>query len=420
MRKEYPKFKRGEIEEFYKHLPRNEKNMLNDYLAYRKARGITSEEKLMDVRRYILHLRYILEKEFRTMNLKDLRSILALISSSRLSAYVKNTIKTDLKNFLKYLFPDWSLRFASLEDIKLISNPRNEKRLNSKALLQKEDIEKIMKHETKIFWKSFFIVQYEGALRTKETRFLKWEDIKFNVDGDISEISIYSTKTKKARTVFVKEATYYLSRLKEEQENLGKKGIYVFPSRADHNKPIDKATVSEWFRDLTKKVLGRAGWNYLLRHSRGTELYRLAKQGKIAKDTAIEFMGHSEDMSDVYSHFDKEEIKEMLKNQVYKLEEIPEEKKSEIEQEIERLKTENEKLKSGFEDKLSRLRKEQDEKILELSSEVKEMFGASKKSNAVTSFFLELIKEDKDVREKARRFAKIRSGKLAQSQSAHP
>lgn len=341
MLKEYPKFMKGEIEEFYNGLARNEKSMLNDYLAYRKARGITTEEKVRDVRRYMLQLRYILQKEFKVIDLKDLRNILVVINSSRLSDYVKNGIKTDLKNLLKYLFPNWSSKFSNLEDIKLISNARNEKKLNPKALFQKEDIEKIMKHETQMFWKAFFMVQYEGGLRTKETRFLKWEDIKFNVDGDISELSIYSTKTKKARTIFVKEATFYLLKLREEQENLGGKGIYVFHSKTDINKPIIKTTVSMWFRTLTNKVLGRKGWNYLLRHSRGTELYRLARQGKIAKDTAIEFMGHSGDMSKVYEHFDKDEIKEMLKNQVYKIEDLPEEKKHELEKEIDQLKKAN-------------------------------------------------------------------------------
>jgi len=375
------KFERGEIEDFYKRLSKNEKSMLNDYLAYRKARGITSEEKLKDVRRYILHLRFILQKEFGGMDLKDLRNILAIIGSSRLSSYVKNTIKTDLKNFLKYLFPDWSSRFANLEDIKLISNPRNEKKLNSQALLQKEDIEKVMKHETKIYWKAFFIIQYEGALRTKETRFLKWDDIKFNVDGDISEINIYSTKTKRARTVFVKEATYYLSKLKEEQENLGKKGIYVFHSKRDINKPIDKATVSEWFRDLTKRTLGREGWNYLLRHSRATELYRLAKQGKISKDTAIEFMGHSEDMSGVYSHFDKKEIKEMLKSQIYKLEDLPEEKKHELEKEMNEIKKEN----ASQQDEITKLKIQVNELLgmWDKVSDVKMLLEATDKSKII-------------------------------------
>lgn|GEM_PF-818572 len=419
MLKEYPVFKRGDIEEFYNILSRNEKNMLNEYLAYRKARGITSEEKLKDVRRYILHLRYILEKEFGEMDLKDLRNILAIIGGSRLSAYVKNTIKTDLKNFLKYLFPDWSLKFANLEDIKLISNPRNEKKLNSQSLLQKKDIENVMRHETKLFWKAFFIVQYEGALRTKEARFLKWDDIKFSTDGDISEISIYSTKTKKARTIFVKEATFYLNKLKEEQENLGRKGVYVFHSKTDTSKPVDKATVSVWFRNLTKRVLGREGWNYLLRHSRGTELYRLAKQGKIAKDTAVEFMGHSEDMSGVYSHFDKEEIKEMLKNQVYKLEDLPEDKKNELEKEIEKLKEENKNLEAGFGRELNNLKKEQDEKISELSSRIAKIFSAAKQSSGLNKVFLKAIEQDKDIEAGIRRHVK-KPEKAEQSRQAHP
>jgi len=341
MLEEYPKLKRGEIEWFYTRLPQKEKNELKNYLEYRKARGIQSEDKVKDVRRYILHIRFILQKPLHEINLKELRRILAIINSSRLSGYARNTIKTDLKNFLKYLFSDWSLRFAGLEDIKLDSNARNEKKLNSQVLLQKCDIEKIMKHETKMFWKAFFMTQYEGALRTKEVRFLKWEDMKLSSDGDISEMNIYATKTKKARTVFVKDSTFYLTKLKEEQENSGQKGVYVFHSKKDINKEVDKGTVSSWFRNLTEKSLGEKKWCYLLRHSRATELYRLAKQGKIAKDMVTEFMGHSEDMSKVYSHFDKKEIKEMLKSQVYKLEDLPEEKRHELEKDISDLKMEN-------------------------------------------------------------------------------
>jgi integrase len=227
MLKEYPKFKKGEVEEFYNSLSEAEKGLIKDYLEYRKARGIGTTEKIKDLRRYMLHLRYILNKEYKQIDLKDLRSLLAIINNSYLSNYVKNGIKADLKNFLKYLFPDWSLRFSNLEDIKLISNARNEEKLNSQTLFKKEDIEKLMRHESKMFWKAFLMCQYEAGLRTKEVRFLKWENIKFNVDGDISEINIYATKTKRARPVFVKEGTFYLQKLMEEQENLKQKGLYV-------------------------------------------------------------------------------------------------------------------------------------------------------------------------------------------------
>ncbi len=341
MLKLYPTFRKGEIEEFYNKLSKTEKDIISDYLVYRKARGCGSEEKLKDIRRYLLHLRFLLQKEYKEMNLKDLRNALAIINTSRLCDYVKNTIKTDLKNFLKYLFSDWSLRFANLEDIKLISKPKRKREINHQTIFQKDDIERMMRHETKVFWKAFLITQYECALRTIETRVLKWDDIKFNVDGDISEINIFSTKTKENRTVFVKEATFYLQKLQEEQENLKKKGIYVFHAINDTNQPIGKDNVSKWLRTLTQKALGREGWNYLLRHSRGTELYRLAKQGKIAKDTAIEFMGHGEDMSKTYTNLDANEIKEMLKSQIYKLEDLPEEKKHELEKEINEIKKES-------------------------------------------------------------------------------
>ncbi len=336
MLKEYPKFKRGEIWKFYNKLSSSEKKLIEEYITYRKARGVSAARDLLDIKRYILQLRYILQKDLRKINLNEVRQITAIINTSWLKNEVKNGLKIDFKNFLKYAFPDWSIRFAELEDIKQNSR-QNEERINAQTIYTKEDIEKLMKHENNLFYKTFLIVQYEAGLRTGECRTLKWDSIKLNVDNDISEIGIYATKTSKARTIFVKEATFYLKKLKEEQENKGLKNVLVFPSNKK-NEPIDKTTLSKWFRRLTKKALGRQGWSYLLRHSRATELYRLADENKISKEIAIKFMGHSSDMSKTYTHLDKQEIKNMLKNQVYKLEELPEEKKHELEEEIEGLK----------------------------------------------------------------------------------
>ena len=343
----YPIYKRGELNKIFDSLSSKEKKEIGEYLEYRQARGVNSKNKIGDIQRHIVQIRDTLNKSFNTFNLKDLRSFLALLNSSERLDHTKNDIKSNLKNFLKWKFKDWSDRFSDLEDIRLTTNVRNEEKINSKNLLKKEDIEKLMKTETKMFFKAFFMTQYEGALRTKEVRLLKKSDIKFKVDGDISEVNIYATKTKKARTIFLKDATYYLEKLLEEQKNNDDKGIYIFHSIRDPNKPIDKATISHWMRRLSKKALGREIWCYLLRHSRGTELYRLAKQGKIAKDTAIQFMGHSEDMSSFYTHLDQTEVKKMLKEQIYKLEDMPEEKKHELELEIKKFKEEVETLKEN-------------------------------------------------------------------------
>lgn len=357
MLKEYPNFERGEIDKFYDQLSKAEKQELEDYTKYRQARGISTENPLLEARRHVIHLRYILQEKLDKLDLKKLREYLALLTSAKnLSPHTKNDIKINIKNFLRWKFKDWSIKFNELEDIKLTANPRNEEKLNAKTILKKEDIEDIMKHEPKVFWKAFFITQYEGGLRTKETRLLKWSDIQFNVDGEISELNIYATKTKKARPIFVKEATHYLKLLKQEQENLENKGVYVFHAITDINKPINRSNVSKWMRILSKKA-GRYCWNYLLRHSRATELYRLAKQGKIAKDTALAFMGHSADMSEVYTHLDESEIKKMLKDQVYKLEELPPEQKRDFEIKLAEQGKELEDLRKEFSSKMQELEK---------------------------------------------------------------
>lgn len=344
MLKEYPKFKVNEIWKFYNKLSSSEKKFFEDYITYRKARGVSAERDLLDIKRYMLQLRYILQKDFRKIDLNEVRQITAIINTSWLKNEVKNGLKIDFKNFLKYAFRDWSIRFADLEDIKQSSKFRNEERINAQTIFTKEDIKKLMKQENNMFWKAFLITQYEAGLRTGECRTLKWDSIRFNVDDDISEIGIYATKTSKARTIFVKEATFYLKQLKQEQQNTGIKSIYVFPSKTNVNNPVYKNSVSSWFKSLTKKALGREGWNYLLRHSRATELYKLAEENKISKDTAIKFMGHSSDMSKTYTHLDKEDVKSMLKNQVYKLEDLPEEKKHELEKEISELRKEDKRI----------------------------------------------------------------------------
>lgn len=58
MRNEYPRFKRGEIEGVvWAKLPQKEKTMIEEYLIYRKARGVGTESKLQDIRRVIMQLR---------------------------------------------------------------------------------------------------------------------------------------------------------------------------------------------------------------------------------------------------------------------------------------------------------------------------------------------------------------------------
>jgi len=345
----WPSFKTGEVNEIFKTFPATEQKIIDEYLQYRKARGNNIEGKLLDIRRGIIQVIRVLGKDYKNLGisidyknintsnkenipLKTLRNLIAVINTVQNNSW-KNKIKCDLRLFLKFKFKDWSIRFNDFDDI-TITAIDNSKRINSGSIYNKDQVKKLISHEGKMFYKSFIATQYEAGLRTGEVRLLKWSDIKFNVDEDISEVTINATKTGKTRTVFIKDATFYLKKLKEEQENSGQRSVYVFPSKKDINKPCNKATINLWFGLLTQKALGKKGWPYLMRHSKATELYTLADEGKISDATASRFMGHSKNMKNVYQHCNAEKIKQMLKDQIYHLEELPPEKKAEYEKKL--------------------------------------------------------------------------------------
>jgi len=327
----------GAIAKYSDKLDKKEKELIEEYIVYRKARGLNGEDSYNHLRRVLGQMRYALNKPFKQMDLKDMRELLSLIVSEDFTANYKNNLKATLKNFLKFVFPDWSMRFSNLEDIKFTTGSFNEEKINHQTLFTKEDIERCVDAEPTNYWKAFLLTQYEAGLRTKEIRLLKWDDIKLDIEDGLTELNIYATKTHKARTVYVQEATKWIKRLKQEQEKSDNKGVYIFHSKRIKDKPIEKDKANNWFKTHTKKVLKRDCWNYLLRHSRATELYNLAEQNKISKDTAIKFMGHSEDMSRAYNHPNPADVKKMLREQVYNIADLPPERKHELEIKYEEL-----------------------------------------------------------------------------------
>lgn len=330
MLKEYPKFGRNGLENFYSKLDSSEQQDINEFLAYC---GISAaEKKLKDIKRNIIQFRYTLDKTFNSIELKDLRDFLYLLNKSDREAYTKNGIKAYVKKFLKWKFKDWSIKFDELKDVKLDSHPFNEEKINSKSILKKEQIEKIIKAEELIERKAFFMVLYESGCRPIELRLLKWKDISFNVDGDLTELSIYATKTRKNRIVYIQNGTFLLQKLKEKSQG----NEYVFTSPEDKNAPITKSTSFRWVQEMGKNV-GIQIFPYLLRHSRATELYEMAQQNKISMKAVQSFLGHGKDMSDIYTHLSKAQAKAITK-QVYQMEDLPPERKEEMQKEIDTLK----------------------------------------------------------------------------------
>ena len=106
MLQSYPKFKRLEVEEIYKKLPKSEQKLITDYLFYRQSCGL---QRTSDLRRAIIQIRQIIDCNFKDFNdLNQHTRLVVLIKQSHLSSKVKQNHKIDLNNFFgEYLFSDW-------------------------------------------------------------------------------------------------------------------------------------------------------------------------------------------------------------------------------------------------------------------------------------------------------------------------
>lgn len=325
----YPDYKSGEIEEVYNSLSAKDKNSLNEFCD--SCRTSASEHKVQDIRRCVLQLQHITNKEFSQIKLDDLRHFLVLLNQSKREAWTKHDIKAHVKRFLKYYFEDWSKRFNALKEMRNEAVGMNQEKINPQTLLSKQEIETIMNKENDIYLKTFFITLYETGMRPKELRTCKWADINFNVDGNLSEIHSFMTKTKKSKVVFVDKATFYLKKLQNQTSS-----DYVFPSRQNNKTPISDVTAHRWINGLGKHI-NKKIYPYLLRHTRAQELYSLVDENKLSERVVQRFLGHGKSMRDIYSQLSSKTLKDAVTKAVYQFEELPSEKRHELEKKIEAL-----------------------------------------------------------------------------------
>lgn len=332
--KEYPSFKRGELLQYYdKKLKKSEKEIIELFL--RKATATAGKRRVDEYKRVLTQFRYIVKKDFDNITINDAREFLALLNESDRTRATKNDIKATIKRFLKWRFKDWWERFDELSDFKLKFGV-NEQKINKGTLLSKEDIEKIMREEKKLFWKAFFITLYESGLRPCELRELKWQQVDLNSNGQVSEINVFATKTSRARVVYVKEATDYLKKMKELRI---RDADLIFHAKTDIHKPMNRGWVSDWLKRLSKRAIGREVNPYMLRHTRATELY---VNSNIPDSVVQKFLGHSKSMKDVYTHLSSDDVRDAMEKNVYNFEEaIPEKRKHELELKIEKLEKDN-------------------------------------------------------------------------------
>ena len=302
--------------------------IINDFLIF--CGGSAGKESLKKYHRNMIKLCDVFEGDLDKIDLKRLRDFLQVLNNSDLLPPTKNELKKVLKRFLKEHYDDWSSRFKNFSDKAFKQQSEiNQDKINANTILRSQEIEELIRGTTSLKYKAFIILMYETAGRPEEILKLQWKDINL-VEGDVK---LKSSKTGNLRINPIQESITHLKRHREEYPFVNVcADDYVFPCPYDRTKQQTLPSVGMYLKRLGRDVLKRDIFPYLIRHTRATELQKVLPPKVYEK-----FMDHSLETATRYEHLNKKDVKDIMFEKVYKVEEIKEDKKHELEKQIEHI-----------------------------------------------------------------------------------
>jgi len=291
--------------------------------------------------------------------------------SNEFSQKTLNNIKPLFKNFIKWKFPDYSLKFRNLD--KICKTKKAKSSYTPGQMLKEGDIKKIAEAENDLFWKVFWLVFFYGGFRGIDCIRLKWDMFSFEKDGSIIIKAFIGKNQKTFYKGLPKELTPIIQKWKEV--NLSE---WVFPS-PNGDKPIHPKTPNKRLERVSKKALGHTINPYTIRHSLGSLKYN---EDGMDKDIIADQMGHSEDMKETYLHLNEDKLikrakrvwtnkKEMPKKEKERLLKLIEEQEKRIKKMEEEREGKNNQLEivtKGFKESLKNLSSSFDEKLKKIES----------------------------------------------------
>jgi len=319
--KSIKRFKHEELVNLKNNLNKDELKILINYLTL--CSGTASEIKVKQIERILLSIRFISEIPLDKWTLEFLRDYLSVLNKSNLAPATKNDIKKNLRRFLKEYYSNWETKFKKLKDVKL-ENDMNQERLNANTILTSDDLEKLIRGAESLKLKSLIITLFETGARPTELLSTKWKDI----DLEKGEVKLLSTKNKTVRVNTIKESILHLQRYKQEYPFPDvTQNDYVFPAPMDRKEHLSLQYLQQMFGKLTRSVLGKHLFPYILRHTRATEL-----QKKLTAKVYEKVMDHSIEMATRYSHLDKDDVREEMLEKVYHIEELTKKEQKKIDE----------------------------------------------------------------------------------------
>jgi len=301
MKDTFPKYKQGQVILLKASFKPKDKKILDNFLIYC---GVTAgEKKLQIIERTIVKIRDVMQVPLDKITLKE---------------YYKE-----------------SVRFAELKDIKT-KNGMNHERLNANTILTKDELEKLIRAAESLKYKALIMLMFESAGRPEEIMKLRWSDL----DLEEGDVKLHSSKTGHTRVNPIKESVLHLKRYKQEYPypNIMAQD-YAFPSATDRKKHQPVSSLGNYFKRYGQKAINKAFFPYLLRHTRATQLQKVLPPKVYEK-----FMDHSIETASRYSHLDKNDVREIMLEKIYHIEELTTEEKVEVKI----LKKEMEKLKTDY------------------------------------------------------------------------
>ena len=303
-----------------------DKKLIEDFLIF--CGGTGGRTTIRKYRSVITKICDVFGGDLNKIDLKRLREFLNILNQSDLLPPTKNEIRKVLKRFLKENYDDWSSRFRGLSDIKG-QKEINQDKINANTILRPEEIESLIRGVDSLKYKAMIILFYETAGRPEEIIKLQWRDINLE-QGDVK---LKSSKTGNLRINPIQNSIIHLKRYKQEYPfiNLTAED-FVFPCPYGREKHMTVTAVSIFIRRLGNKILKRSIFPYLFRHSRATELQKVLPAKIYEK-----FLDHSIETATRYSHLNKEDVRDAMFKNVYKVKELSKENKHKLEKRIDEL-----------------------------------------------------------------------------------
>ena len=332
MKKEYPRYKMGELDKLIKKIKGQDKEALDVYL--KKCSITASEKKVNKIRKLIVQFYDVTQTPLTKQTQESVDDFLIVLNKCDKSVWTKDELKVYIKQFLMLYYGDMKL----IENFKASGKKELNPKITENNLLTQEELDKMLKQAQSFKESAYLLVAWQTGARPQELITMKWKDIKF--ESKYADLTLYSAKTKKARTFpVVKETMKALWDWREHYTFTERsKEDYVFPGRW-REKPLTSAGVNKFLRKMaTNAGIEKDVWGYLFRHTKATRLYEELPQQIVEK-----LMGHK-NMAGIYAHISSKKAREELLKKVYNIEELTQHDKKEIKE----IKEEMEKIKEYY------------------------------------------------------------------------